>query len=126
MAFSNYRGFNLKLLSRENDQWQVQIKNRVLQGKLAGIKKSVDWFCDTASIIEPSEFSSFEPKRQVVKGTAEKFNGFVIQNDTGDVNGWYCMFNGRLLKGAKSAIQKHIEQTLLAMKKHQAAQQLKK
>ncbi|MDN2483208.1 DUF3319 domain-containing protein [Vibrio agarivorans] len=126
MALNNYRGFNLKLVSREKDQWQVQIKNRVLNGSLTGIRKSVDWFCETASIIEPSEFASFESKRQAAKGLVENFHGFKIQNDTGEPNAWYCMFNGRLLKGGKPAIQKHIETTMLALKKQQAALQTKK
>ncbi|MDR9826966.1 DUF3319 domain-containing protein [Vibrio sp. FNV 38] len=126
MALNNYRGFNLKLLNRENDQWQVQIKSRTLKGTLAGIRKSVDWFFETASIIEPSEFSSFQTKRQSFKNQVDNFHGFIIKNDTGEPNAWYCMFNGRLIKGAKPAIQKHIETTLVALKKQQAALQTKK
>ncbi|WP_164672452.1 DUF3319 domain-containing protein, partial [Vibrio cholerae] len=26
--------------------WQVRIKNHVLTGNLAAVKKSIDWFCD--------------------------------------------------------------------------------
>ena len=46
-----------------------------------------------------------------------------IKNDTGEPNAWYCMFNGRLIKGGKIALQRHIEAYLLAKQK---AEQQKK
>lgn len=56
-------------------------------------------------------------------GSTENFNGYQIKNDTGEPNAWYCMFNGRLIKGGKIAIQRHIEAYLLAKQK---AEQQKK
>ncbi len=38
-------------------------------------------------------------------------------------NAWYCFFNGKLIKGSKAAIQRHIEAYLIAKQK---AEQQKK
>ncbi|PMH41432.1 phage tail protein [Vibrio sp. 10N.286.49.B3] len=122
MSLANYRGFNLKTVGSTSSVWQVRIKEQVLQGNLAAVKKSIDWWCDTASLVHPKEFSTLSPKTQG-PGTTEIFNGFTLKNDTGEVNSWYCMFNGRLIKGGKGAIQKHIEAYLIAKKK---AEQVKK
>lgn len=125
MAAATYRGFVLKTAGNSTEVWQVQIKNHVLSGSMAAVKKSIDWFCDTASIIDPKEFSSLaEKKTQTGSPVQENFNGYTLKNDTGDVNSWYCFFNGRLIKGGKLAIQKHIEAYLLA--KQKAEQQQKK
>ncbi|CAM2799057.1 DUF3319 domain-containing protein [Vibrio mytili] len=126
MAVSNYRGFNLKS-SPDRTVWQVKIKNQVLQGSLTAVKKSIDWWCETASIIDPKEFSSLNAKQaNVGKVQTEVFNGYTLKNDTGETNAWYCMFNGKLIKGGKVAIQRHIEAYLLAKQKSMQAQQLKK
>ncbi|EKO3539418.1 DUF3319 domain-containing protein [Vibrio fluvialis] len=124
MAIATYRGFTLKSAPNSTEVWQVQIKNHVLTGNLAAVKKSIDWWCDTASIIDPREFESVGRKREVAAETQENFNGFSLKNDTGEANGWYCFFNGRLIKGSKVAIQKHIEAFLLA--KQRAETQHKK
>ncbi len=58
MAVAIYRGFNLQSAANSTEIWQVRIKNHVLTGNLAAVKKSIDWFCDTASIIDPKEFES--------------------------------------------------------------------
>ncbi|OLQ84889.1 phage tail protein [Vibrio ponticus] len=124
MAIATYRGFELKTVGSSTEIWQVQIKNRVLQGQMAAVKKSIDWFCDSATIIDPKEFSSLaKPRESSDKAVQENFNGYIIKNDTGEVNAWYCFFNGRLIKGGKTAIQKHIESYLIAKKK---AEQQKK
>lgn len=121
MAVAIYRGFNLQSADNSSDTWQVTIKNHLLTGNLAAVKKSIDWFCDTASIINPKEFESIGQRRELASGVQEQFHGFTIKNDTGEANQWYCFFNGRLIKGSKIAIQKHIEAYLVA--KQQAAQQ---
>lgn len=123
MAIATYRGFTLTSAPNSTDIWQVKIKNHVLTGNLAAVKKSIDWWCDTASIIDPREFSAVGKKREAPNGKQEQFGGFTLKNDTGELNGWYCFFNGRLIKGSKMAIQKHIEAYLLAKQK---AEQLKK
>ncbi|ELV8625595.1 phage tail protein [Vibrio cidicii] len=124
MAISNYRGFNLKSAGNDTSVWQVRIKNHVLQGSLSAVKKSIDWWCDTASIIDPREFASLDRKLESGTPQAENFNGFSIKNDTGEPNAWYCFFNGKLIKGSKAAIQRHIEAYLIA--KQKAEQQQKK
>ncbi|RJX75488.1 DUF3319 domain-containing protein [Vibrio sinensis] len=118
MALATYRGFPLKTVGNSTDVWQVQIKNKLLSGNMTALKKSIDWFCDTATIIDPKEFQSLAGKRNVAaKPTHENFNGYVLKNDTGETNGWYCLFNGRLIKGGKMAIRKHIEAFLIAKQK---------
>lgn len=125
MAAATYRGFTLKTAGNSTEIWQVQIKNHLLSGSMAAVKKSIDWFCDTATIIDPKEFSSLANKKAGSgKPSQENFHGFTIKNDTGEPNAWYCFFNGRLIKGGKLAIQKHIEAYLLA--KQKAEQQQKK
>ncbi len=120
MALASYRGFTLKSIGSSNQTWKVTIKNRELQGTLAAVKKSIDWWCDTASIIDPATLAtSFE--KAPAKGAQENFNGFTIRNDTGENNAWYCMFNGKLIKGGKLAIQRHIEAYLIAKKKAELA-----
>ena len=122
MANSMYRGIPLQSTDATNKTWQARLKNRVIQGNLNAVKKSIDWWVDTASIIDPKEFSSLN-KERTAAGQKEDFNGFTISNDTGEPNAWYCMFNGRLIKGGKIAIQKHIEAYLIAKQK---AEQQKK
>ncbi|BDR16322.1 DUF3319 domain-containing protein [Vibrio sp. STUT-A11] len=126
MAVATYRGFNLKS-SLDGSLWKVKIKSHVLQGNLTSVKKSIDWWCDTASIIDPKEFASLAQTRQNTVGTQSvDFNGYTLKNDSGEPNEWYCMFNGKLLKGSKSAIQRHIEAYLVAKKKALQTQQHKK
>ncbi|CAM2885503.1 DUF3319 domain-containing protein [Vibrio neptunius] len=118
MAAATYRGFTLKTAGSSTDVWQVQIKNHVLSGSMPAVKKSIDWFCDTATIIDPKEFGSLGNKKQAENNPSqENFHGYTIKNDTGDPNSWYCFFNGKLIKGGKLAIQKHIEAYLLAKQK---------
>ncbi|WGV98123.1 DUF3319 domain-containing protein [Vibrio sp. YMD68] len=124
MAVTIYKGFNLKSADNTSDIWQAKIKNHVLSGSLAAVKKSIDWFCDTATIIDPKEFTSVGRKRESSGSPqAENFNGYALKNDTGEANAWYCFFNGRLIKGSKIAIQKHIEAYIIA--KQKAEQQRK-
>lgn len=125
MAITTYRGLTLKSAPNSTEVWQVKIKTHVLTGNLAAVKKSIDWWCDTASIIDPNEFESVGRKREgAYRSAQEQFNGFTLKNDTGEPNAWYCFFNGRLIKGSKIAIQKHIEAHLLA--KQKAETQLRK
>lgn len=125
MAAATYRGFTLKTAGNSTEIWQVQIKNHLLSGNMAAVKKSIDWFCDTASIIEPKEFNSLaNTQKSEGQSTQENFHGYTIKNDSGEPNAWYCFFNGRLIKGGKLAIQKHIEAYLVA--KQKAQQQQKK
>ncbi|EOX4450269.1 DUF3319 domain-containing protein [Vibrio alginolyticus] len=127
MAISNYRGFNLQSVGSDGSVWKVKIKNHVLQGSLTAVKKSIDWWCDTASIIDPKEFASLGQRvQQTGVAKSEVFNGYTIQNDTGQPNSWYCMFNSKLIKGSKAAIQRHIEAYLVAKQKAMQAQQQKK
>lgn len=117
MAVSTYRGFKLKS-SLDGNRWKVEIKSHVLQGSLTAVKKSIDWWCDTASIIDPKEFASLQPRRKVASGPqSDVFCGYTLKNDTGEPNAWYCMFNGKLLKGSKAPIQRHIENELLEKRK---------
>ncbi|MCJ2377153.1 DUF3319 domain-containing protein [Vibrio sp. ZSDZ34] len=115
MALANYRGFTIKSVGQSNQIWQVSIKKRELQGTLTSVKKSIDWWCDTASLIDPSSLDvQNETKTSASK---ESFHGYTLSNDTGEINGWYCMFNGKLIKGGKLAIQRHIEAYLIAKQK---------
>ncbi len=126
MAAASYRGFTLTTVGESTETWQVTIKKHTLTGSMAAVKKSIDWFCDTATLIDPKEFSTINSKaKEDGKPAQEDFNGYQLKNDTGDVNGWYCFFNGRLIKGGKLAIQKHIEAYLLAKQKAEQ-QQIKK
>ncbi|MDF2154778.1 DUF3319 domain-containing protein [Vibrio sp. CAU 1672] len=127
MAITTYRGFNLQSSGPDGNVWKVKIKHHVLSGNLTAVKKSIDWWCDTASIIDPREFASLGKKATTTSAPqSEVFNGFLLKNDTGEPNAWYCMFNGKLIKGAKNAIQRHIEAYLLAKQKAMQAQQMKK
>ncbi|MDN3695740.1 MULTISPECIES: DUF3319 domain-containing protein [Vibrio] len=124
MAITNYKGFNIQSANNSSNVWQVKIKNHVLTGSLVAVKKSVDWWCDTASIIDPKEFASIGQNHSeaVAPGQSENFNGYLLKNDSGEANAWYCMFNNRLIKGSKIAIQKHIEAYLIAKQKAQQQQ----
>ncbi|MEZ9547461.1 MULTISPECIES: DUF3319 domain-containing protein [Vibrio] len=122
MANSIYRSVHLQSIDANNTVWRAKLKNNVIQGNLVAVKKSIDWWIETASIIDPKEFTSLNKSRGT-GGSTENFNGYQIKNDTGEPNTWYCMFNGRLIKGGKIAIQRHIEAYLLAKQK---AEQQKK
>ncbi|PWI32224.1 DUF3319 domain-containing protein [Vibrio albus] len=118
MPTTSHRGFVLQSKPESPDVWSVQIKNRVLSGHLAAVKKSIDWWCDTASLIDPKEFASLARKKEEKPAEQqESFNGFLLKNDTGSKNGWYCFFNGRLIKGSKEALKKYINANMTARKK---------
>ncbi|ARP40365.1 hypothetical protein K08M4_37040 [Vibrio syngnathi] len=123
MANSVYRGVPLQSADANNTVWRAKLKNNIIQGNLPAVKKSIDWWIDTATLIDPKEFTALNRSRASGGGLTENFHGYQIKNDTGEPNAWYCMFNGRLIKGGKIAIQRHIEAFLLA--KQKAAQQKK-
>lgn len=125
MALASYRGFTLKSVGTSDQVWKVVIKNRELQGSLGAVKKSIDWWCDTTQIVDPAEIAKPQFSRDG-NSTHELFHGFNIKNDTGENNAWYCLFNGKLIKGSKIAIQKHIEAYLVAKQKALQAQQANK
>ena len=118
MAVTSYRGFKLETQGSgaSDDIWQVRIKNRMLSGNMTALKKSIDWWCDTASIIDPEEFASLTSKREESVNIQEEFAGHTLKNDSGDPNGWYCMFNGKLIKGGKEKLKQYIHETLLEQK----------
>ncbi|MGF1740167.1 DUF3319 domain-containing protein [Vibrio profundum] len=123
MSATLYRGFNLRSAGGSNSVWQVQIKDTTLNGSLNAIKKSVDWYIDTASIINPKEFEGVNKRTEEPGSTVqEDFNGFMLKNDTGEPNAWYCFFNGRLIKGSRLALEKHIKAYLEAKLKAQEQQ----
>lgn len=109
MATTFHRGYCIQS-GADKDVWHVRIKNHILSGGLPAVKKSLDWWCDTATIIDPKEFASLIPnKDEEHNEQQEDYNGHLIKSDTGSKNSWYCFFNGKLVKGSKSAIIKHID-----------------
>ena len=62
MAAASYRGFTLTTVGESTETWQVTIKKHTLTGSMAAVKKSIDWFCDTATLIDPKEFSAINSK----------------------------------------------------------------
>lgn len=118
MATTVHRGFTIQSVPSNPDVWQVRIKNKVYSGNLPAVKKTIDWWCDTASMIDPKEFASLATKKEETSGSQqENYNGQLLKNDTGEKNGWYCFFNGRLIKGSKPALQKHIDAHVAAAKR---------
>ncbi|MDG3085462.1 DUF3319 domain-containing protein [Vibrio hannami] len=112
MATTFHRGYCIQS-SSDREVWHVRIKNQVLSGNLPAVKKSIDWWCDTATVIDPKEFASLAPKStEEANEQLEEYNGFTIKSDTGTKNSWYCMFQGKLVKGSKEAIKKHIDKHL--------------
>lgn len=109
MATTFHRGYSIQS-GTDKDVWHVRIKKQILSGNLPAVKKSVDWWCDTATIIDPIEFASLAPKKEEeVTEQHEEYNGQLLKSDSGAKNSWYCFFNGKLIKGSKDAIKKHID-----------------
>ena len=118
MATTVHRGFTIQTTPDSSDVWQVQIKNKVYTGSLPAIKKSIDWWCDAASMIDPKEFASLNKTKEEPAGATQvNHKGHLLKNDTGGANSWYCFFNGRLIKGSKPALQKHIDAHMAAAAK---------
>lgn len=112
MQKSLYRGFFIENKTGVPDDWKVLIKNKVLHGHLSAVKKSIDWWSDTGSIIQPKEFgdmgeTAINEKRDKFK--SEDYKGFQIKNDTGEVNTWYCLYHGKLAKGSLTAIKSFLD-----------------
>ncbi len=109
MATTFHRGYCIQSGS-EKDVWHVRVKNQILSGNLLAVKKSIDWWCDTATVIDPKEFASLTPQKEEEHNEQqEDYNGQHIKSDSGAKNSWYCFFNGKLIKGSKDAIKKHID-----------------
>lgn len=102
MAISNYRGFNLQSGGPDGSIWKVKIKNHVLQGSLTAVKKSIDWWCDTASIIDPKEFASLGQRANPTGGVqSEVFNGYTLKTTlVNQTVGTVCLMENSL-KAAK-------------------------
>lgn len=111
MATTFHRGYCIQS-GADREVWHVRIKNQVLSGDLVAVKKSIDWWCDTATVIDPAEFASLARKQEETAEQQEEYNGYTIKSDSGSKNSWYCMFHGKLLKGSKDAIKKHIDKHL--------------
>jgi hypothetical protein len=116
MAVTTYRGFTLTSTKTADDFWQISIKKQVLTGNLADIKKTIDWWCDTGSVVSPRDLAQMSEQGNT-SVTQQHYHGFTLQNDSGNSNGWYCLFNGRLIKGANASIKKHIDAYLVAKQK---------
>lgn len=110
MASTYHRGYYIQS-GTGKDIWHVRIKKQILSGKLVAVKKSIDWWCETATIISPKEFESLTSlsTKDRQKGQQEEHKGYLIKNDSGEKNDWYCFFNGKLVKGPREAIEKHID-----------------
>lgn len=112
MQKSLYRGFFIENKTGVPDDWKVLIKNKVLHGHLSAVKKSIDWWSDTGSIIQPKEFgdmgeTAINEKRD--KFQYEDYKGFQIKNDTGEAKTWYCLYHGKLAKGSLTAIKSFLD-----------------
>ena len=98
MAVSIYRGFHLQSAPNSTEIWQVKIKNHVLTGNLAAVKKSIDWWCDMKTFMPPERFNTVaKPQAQY---QTEEYRGFKLINDSGKPNEWYITLRGQLLKGS--------------------------
>lgn len=112
MKKSLYRGFFIENKTDIPDDWKVLIKNKVLQGHLSAVKKSIDWWHDTGAIIAPRDFgdmgeTAFNEKKS--KYQSEDYKGFSLKNDSGEVNTWYCMYQGKLAKGTLAALKSFLD-----------------
>ncbi len=105
-----YKGLTLKLVQQSPEIWEVTIKKQSFRGPLAAVCKSIDWWQQTAKMIDPKNFVSLQKNApQQGAATKEEYNGYLLRNDTGAANGWYCMYHGKLLKGGKVKIQQFID-----------------
>ena len=112
MQKSLYKGFFIENKTGIPDDWKVLIKNKVLHGHLSAVKKSIDWWSDTGSIIPAKEFGDMgetvlNEKRD--KSQSDEYKGFAIKNDTGEPKAWYCLYHGKLAKGSLAAIKRFLD-----------------
>jgi hypothetical protein len=104
-----YKGLTLKLVQSSPEIWEVSIKKQSFKGPLQALCKSIDWWQQTAQMVDPKNFVSLSKTAQTTANTQEQYNGYLLRNDTGEAGGWYCMFHGKLLKGGKVKIQQFID-----------------
>ncbi len=123
MSITFHRGYSIQSSRKDPDLWHVRIKKEILSGSLSAIKQSIDWWCDTASIIDPKEFKT-EVKPQQEESTEEEYQGFsIINSSTEEANKWYSMVNGKLVKGSNAAIKKHIDRYIAAKPKEDSSEE---
>lgn len=112
MQKSLYKGFFIENKTGVPDDWKVLIKNKVLHGHLSAIKKSIDWWSETGTIIKPKVFGDMgetEVNDKKSKIQIDNHLGFLIKNDTGEPKEWYCMYDGKLLKGFLPSIKTFLD-----------------
>ncbi|MUK62776.1 DUF3319 domain-containing protein [Aliivibrio fischeri] len=107
-----YKGFFIENKTGIPDDWKVLIRTHVLHGHLSAVKKSIDWWNEAGTIIDPKEFgdmgeSALNEKRSQFK--SEEYKGFTIKNDTGEPKTWYCLYQGKLAKGSLTAIKSFLD-----------------
>ena len=123
MAAAAYRGFTLKTAGNSTDVWQVQIKIILYLEACLRLKRALIGFV-TLQISLIQKNLDLSVTRKKLRPSSRDFHGYTLKNDNGNPNEWYCFFNGKLIKGGKVAMQKHIEAYLVA--KQKAEQQQKK
>lgn len=112
MHKSLYRGFFIENKTGIPDGWKVLIKNKMLQGHLSAVKKSIDWWNETGSIIQPKEFGDMGEatlNEKKSKTQTEEYKGYALKNDTGEMKEWYCLYQGKLAKGSIKAIKTFLD-----------------
>jgi hypothetical protein len=109
MMTAKYRGFVIECYCAKEHEWRVEMKNHLLHGSLTSLKKSIDFFCNTGAIKMPEHFEKKESKSNKLEST---YCGCTLKNLTGDPAEWFCLVNGKLVKGTKVNVERQIESVL--------------
>ena len=100
-----HRGYLAENATEAIDSWKARINGKIVTGELDFIKQSIDWWCDNKTMLSPEKTTNQGKSKRKV----EVYQGFKIINDTGELNGWYMLHGGQLLKGTKKAIEAKID-----------------
>ncbi|MPX89324.1 MULTISPECIES: DUF3319 domain-containing protein [Salinivibrio] len=108
-----HRGYTIEKTEGGNETTEVyraRVAGKSISGSLQNVKKSIEWWADTNTFVEPADFDDEEndvsSKKQV-----EEYKGFRIMNDDPekDEKGWYMIVRGNLMKGSLPALKHFID-----------------
>ncbi|SMY34759.1 DUF3319 domain-containing protein [Photobacterium andalusiense] len=109
-----HRGYIIENSTGLTSDWKAVINGQAVQGMLANVKKSVNWWCDTKAFMPPERFALHKSKTgSLTTASAENYRGIVLKNDNGKANEWYAIVRGQLLKGDIVSIKKYLDKILL-------------
>jgi Protein of unknown function (DUF3319). len=108
-----HRGYTIEKSEGGHETTEVyraRLGGKSISGSLQNVKKSIEWWADTNTFVEPADFDDDEDDTPSTH-QVEEYKGFRIMNDDPekDEKGWYMIVQGKLMKGSLPGLKLFID-----------------